>query len=132
MAVMASTKSRIISAAASVAALLFAGVLPGFAQTATQVPPQQPPIATSPGIANPYPDFFDLAVPGRFSLTLFGGGFYSDKYGVAQEGFQFEQSVTRYIGVVGRASGVELWNGNGFANPFASSGQTTSQGHAYI
>ena len=68
-------------------------------------------------LSNPYPDFFGLATPGRASLTLFGGGFVSDQYGATQEGFQFEQSVTRYIGAVGRITGYQLFEGEGFDNP---------------
>jgi hypothetical protein len=71
------------------------------------------------GASNPYPDFFELATPGRFSLTLFGGGFISDDYGTTQEGLQFEQSLTRYVGIVGRATGYQLWMGQGFSNPLS-------------
>jgi hypothetical protein len=67
--------------------------------------------------ANPWPDFFQLEQPGHAEATLFGGGFGSDKYGTIQEGFQLEQSLTRYIGVFGRASGYQLWIGQGFASP---------------
>lgn len=64
-----------------------------------------------------YPNFFEVQSPGNFSLTMFGGGFGSDKYGTLQEGVQFEQSVTRYIGVVGRLTGYQLFEGEGFDNP---------------
>jgi len=69
--------------------------------------------------SNPYPNFFDVAAPGRFSLTLFGGGFLSDKYATTQEGVQFEQSVTRYVGLVGRITGYQLYEGEGFDNPLS-------------
>ncbi len=73
---------------------------------------------TTPGWAsNPYPNFFDVAAPGRFSLTLFGGGFLSDQYGTTQEGLQAEQSVTQYLGIVARATGYQLYMGSGFASP---------------
>ena len=73
---------------------------------------------TTPGWAsNPYPGMFDIATPGRFSLTLFGGGFLSDQYATTQEGVQAEQSVTQYLGVVARATGYQLYMGHGFANP---------------
>src|SRR5215475_8536857 len=64
-----------------------------------------------------YPGFFDLQRPGTLSLLGFGGGFVSDKYGTLQEGVQAEQSVTKYIGVVGRVTGYQLWEGEGFDNP---------------
>jgi hypothetical protein len=72
---------------------------------------------TPVGAANPYPDFFNLATPGRFSLTPFGGGFISDQYGTTQEGIQAEQSLTRYVGIVGRITGYQLYMGSGFSNP---------------
>jgi hypothetical protein len=75
---------------------------------------------TTPAWAsNPYPNFFEIATPGRFSLTLFGGGFLSDKYATTQQGVQFEQSLTRYVGVVGRATGYQLYEGEGFDNPLS-------------
>lgn len=72
---------------------------------------------TPVGASNPYPNFFDVATPGRFSLTVFGGGFISDPYGTTQEGIQAEQSLTRYLGIVARATGYQLYMGQGFANP---------------
>src|SRR5579871_2367373 len=69
--------------------------------------------------SNPYPGFFDIAYPGRFSLTLYGGGFISDQYGTTQEGVQAEQSLTRYVGIVARATGYQLYMGSGFANPLS-------------
>ena len=74
---------------------------------------------TPAGASNPYPNFFDIARPGRFSLVAFGGGFISDKYGTLQEGIQIEQSLTRYVGIVGRATGYQLWLGEGFDSPFS-------------
>jgi len=64
-----------------------------------------------------YPGFFTLQSPPTMTLTLFGGGFVSDKYGDLQEGGQAEQSITPYIGAVGRISGYQLWEGQGFDNP---------------
>ncbi len=64
-----------------------------------------------------WPDFWELQQPGQFSVLGFAGGFVSDKYGTVQEGFQLEQSVTRYVGVFGRLTGFQLWEGEGFDNP---------------
>jgi hypothetical protein len=66
-----------------------------------------------------YPGFFSLQSPGLLQATLFGGGFVSDKYGVLQEGAQVEQSITPYIGGFARATGYQLWIGNGFESPLA-------------
>lgn len=88
--------------------------------------------STTPvGAANPYPDFFDIAYPGRFSLTAFGGGFISDQYGTTQEGLQAEQSLTRYVGIVGRATGYQLYMGHGFANPLLPNPGTNSGSSRY-
>jgi len=64
-----------------------------------------------------YPDFFKIPEHGQLSTLGFVGGYGSDKYGTIQEGFQLEQSITRYIGVFGRVTGYQLWIGGGFASP---------------
>jgi hypothetical protein len=65
-----------------------------------------------------YPGFMTLEQPGHMDVTLFGGGFGSDTYGVIQEGLQFEQSVTPYVGVFGRATGYQLFVGGDASSPF--------------
>jgi hypothetical protein len=62
-------------------------------------------------------DFFQLESPGHAEATPYTGGYVSDKYADVQEGFQLEQSVTRYLGVFGRATGYQMWIGGGFASP---------------
>jgi hypothetical protein len=64
-----------------------------------------------------YADFFTVQRPGELSVSLFGGGFRSDKYATTQQGFELEQSITPYIGAVGRVTGYELYVGQGFADP---------------
>ncbi len=64
-----------------------------------------------------YPDFFKIPKHGQLSTMGFVGGYVSDKYGTIQEGFQLEQSITRYIGVFGRLTGYQLWIGEGFDSP---------------
>ena len=68
-------------------------------------------------VQSPYADFFKLARPSEFSLTVFTGGFRSDKYATTDEGFQFEQRITNYIGAVGRVTGYQLFIGEGFDDP---------------
>ncbi len=75
--------------------------------------------ARAQDLTNFYPQFFTIQRPGQFSLTTFAGGFASDKYADTQQGVQFEQSITPYIGLFGRATGYELWIGQGFDNPLA-------------
>jgi hypothetical protein len=63
--------------------------------------------------------FFELANPGHLSLMLFASGYGSDKYGTTHGGFELEQSVTSYVGVVGRASAYQIDEGTGFDNPIS-------------
>jgi len=66
---------------------------------------------------NLYPGFFQFAKPEVFDVLAFGGGYGNSKYGAIQEGIQAEQSITPYLGVMGRVSGYELWVGQNFDNP---------------
>ena len=75
------------------------------------------PVARAQFFQNTYPGYFSLLQPGRLDITTFGGGFISDKYGDLQEGVQVEQSLTPYLGVFGRATGYQLWIGEGFDSP---------------
>ena len=77
------------------------------------------PTAHAQWFDDTYPGFFSLQTPGLFQTTLFGGGYVSDKYGVLQEGVQAEQSVTPYVGFFARATGYQLWIGQGFESPLA-------------
>ena len=77
------------------------------------------PTARAQSFNDYYPAFGTIQKPGRLDVTLFGGGFVSDKYGDLQEGVQVEQTVTPYIGVFGRATGYQLWIGEGFDSPLS-------------
>ena len=70
-------------------------------------------------LENLYPGFFEPASPQILSATLFGGGFGSQDYGAVQEGFQLQQTITPYIGIVGRVTGYQMWIGDHFNNPLA-------------
>ena len=83
------------------------------------VPLAQAPDARAQWFEDTYPGFFSLQTPGLLQATVFGGGFVSDKYAVLQEGTQVEQSITPYIGAFGRATGYQLWIGQGFESPLA-------------
>lgn len=77
------------------------------------------PAARAQFFNNYYPGFFSVQDPGRLDVTVFGGGYVSDKYGVLQEGVQVEQTLTPYIGGFGRATGYQLWIGEGFDSPLS-------------
>jgi hypothetical protein len=64
-----------------------------------------------------FSNLFEAQSPGQLSLLLFGGGYWSTDYASTQQGFQLEQSLTKGISVVGRASGYQLYVGGGFDNP---------------
>src|SRR5271169_920085 len=70
-------------------------------------------------LENLYPGFFEPASPQVLDAVLFGGGFGSQDYGAVQEGFQLQQTVTPYIGLVGRFTGYQMWIGDHFNNPLA-------------
>jgi hypothetical protein len=82
------------------------------AQSASPAPP-----SSNAAVESPYSDFFQLARPSEFTLTTFAGAFRSDKYATIDEGFQFEQRITNYVGIVGRATGYQLFIGQGFVDP---------------
>ncbi len=60
---------------------------------------------------------FTLLSPGELSLTVLGGGYISSDYGVTEQGVQVVQSITREIGLIGRATGYQLYIGDNFGNP---------------
>ena len=68
--------------------------------------------------ALPYSDFFTPANPQHLSLTLFASAIGNEsRYAATHEGFQLEQTLNPYIGVVGRVSGYQIYQGAGWDNP---------------
>jgi hypothetical protein len=66
----------------------------------------------------PYSDFFTPANPQHLSLTLFASAIGNEsRYAATHEGFQLEQTVNPYIGVVGRVAGYQIYQGAGWDNP---------------
>src|SRR5262249_45461630 len=65
-------------------------------------------------------DFFTLQRPGHLGLSVFASGFGSDTYATTGAGFQLEQSVTRYVGLVGRVSAFQVYQGKGYNSPFVT------------
>lgn len=65
-------------------------------------------------------DLFALQKPGHLGLTLFVGGFGADTYATTNGGFQLEQSMTRYLGLVGRVSASQVYQGKGYNSPFVT------------
>jgi hypothetical protein len=77
-------------------------------------------LSTRPSTAGalPYSDFFTAANPQHLSLTLFASAIGNEsKYAATHEGFQLEQTLNPYIGVVGRVSGYQIYQGAGWDNP---------------
>jgi hypothetical protein len=67
-----------------------------------------------------FSDFFELRKPGHLSLTVFASGFGSETYGTTHAGFQLEQSLTRYVSLVGRATAYQIYQGEGYNSPFVT------------
>jgi hypothetical protein len=68
--------------------------------------------------AFPYSDFFTAANPQHLSLTLFASAIGNEsRYAATHQGFQLEQTLNPYIGVVGRVSGYQIYQGAGWDNP---------------
>jgi hypothetical protein len=68
--------------------------------------------------ALPYSDFFTPANPQHLSLTLFASAIGNEsRYAATHEGFQLEQTLSSYLGVVGRVSGYQIYQGAGWDNP---------------
>jgi hypothetical protein len=65
-------------------------------------------------------DFFSLQKPGHLGLTLFASGFGADTYATTNGGFELEQSVNRYLDLVGRVSSSQVYQGKGYNSPFAT------------
>jgi hypothetical protein len=68
--------------------------------------------------AFPCSDFLTSANPQHLSLTLFASAIGNEsRYAATHEGFQLEQTLNPYIGVVGRVSGYQIYQGAGWDNP---------------
>jgi hypothetical protein len=67
-----------------------------------------------------------LAQP-HLDATLFGGGLASEDYFLTDEGIQLEQSITEGIGIVGRATGYQLWIEKNATSPLAPSNRTVNR-----
>jgi len=66
----------------------------------------------------PYSDFFTSANPQHLSLTLFASAIGNEsRYAATHEGFQLEQTLNPYVGVVGRVAGYQIYQGAGWDNP---------------
>ena len=69
-------------------------------------------------LAFPYADFFTPANPEHLSLTLFASAIGAEsRYAATHEGFQLEQTLNPYIGAVGRVSGYQVYQGDGWDTP---------------
>lgn len=75
-------------------------------------------IRSSAARAFPYSDFLTPANPQHLSLTLFASAIGNEsRYAATHEGFQLEQTLNPYVGVIGRVSGYQIYQGAGWDNP---------------
>ena len=71
--------------------------------------------------AFPYSDFFTPANPQHLGVTLFASAIGAEsRYAATHEGFQLEQTLNPYLGVVGRVSGYQNYQGSGWDNPLTA------------
>ena len=63
----------------------------------------------------------------HLDATFFGGGLASEDYFLTDEGIQLEQSITEGIGIVGRATGYQLWVEKNATSPLAPSNHTVNR-----
>ena len=73
--------------------------------------------ATRPTSSSLFSNIFQSQNPGQLSLLVFGSGYWSTRYASTEQGFQLEQSLTKGISVVGRATGYQLYLGGGYDDP---------------
>jgi len=70
--------------------------------------------------AAPYSDFFTSANPQHFGLTMFASGISAgSQYTATHEGFELEQTLTPYVSLVGRVSGYQIYQGDGWDTPLS-------------
>jgi len=63
----------------------------------------------------------------HLDATIFGGGLASEDYYLTDEGIQLEQSITEGIGIVGRATGYQLWIEKNATSPLEPSNKTVNR-----
>ena len=63
----------------------------------------------------------------HLDATIFGGGLASQDYYLTDEGIQLEQSITEGIGIVGRATGYQLWIEKNATSPLEPSNKTVNR-----
>jgi len=74
--------------------------------------------AATANAAAPYSDFFTAANPPHLGLTMFLAGIGAEsKYAATHEGFELEQTLTPYVGLVGRVAGYQGYQGDGWDWP---------------
>ena len=73
--------------------------------------------ADAPLVPPPKPGAFTLLSPEHIDLSVYGGGYVSADYAMTEQGLQISQSITSNIGIVGRATGYQLYIHDSFGNP---------------
>ena len=63
----------------------------------------------------------------QLTATIFGGGFAAEDYYLTDEGIQLEQSITEGLGIVGRATGYQLWIEKNATSPLAPSNKVVNR-----
>ena len=68
--------------------------------------------------AAPYDDFFTLNPAPQLGINLFDSSIGNESlYAATHEGFELEQTLTPYLGLVGRVAAYQIYAGGGWDNP---------------
>jgi hypothetical protein len=67
--------------------------------------------------ADMYTDYFELAQPGHLTSTPFGAAYASPSYYETHEGVEFEQTLTRRLGMVARLTAYQQYHGSAYDTP---------------
>lgn len=78
-----------------------------------------PPPAAGYSSSSSMAGFFQPSSQPRFSLTPYGGAYVAQDYSALYEGLQAEQTLTERIGLVGRATGYQLFITSNATSPLA-------------
>jgi hypothetical protein len=70
--------------------------------------------------ADMFSDFVTPATPPHLTVTAFGSAYGAEPSSTSHQGLEFEQTVTRRLGILARLTAYQLYNGTTFDTPFAA------------
>jgi hypothetical protein len=67
--------------------------------------------------ADMFTDFLTMQQPGHLTLTTFGAAYASPSYYATHQGLEFEQTLTRRLGIVARLTSYQQYHGAAYDTP---------------